>query len=113
MLCAPQVMTTTSSLDEAQKIARALVERRLAACVQVSGPLVSTYHWQGAIETAQEWRCVVKTRRSHYLTVELAIRQLHSYEVPEILAVEVKSGHEAYLNWIESELADLSGPDFQ
>ena len=107
-----QVVTTTGSHEEAQKIARALVEKRLAACVQVSGPITSTYHWQGGIETGQEWRCVVKTRRSHYMTVEQAIRQLHSYEVPEILAVEVKTGNEAYLNWVASELADLAGPEF-
>ena len=107
-----QILTTTEKLEDAEKIARALVEKRLAACVQVSGPITSTYRWQGSIETGQEWRCVAKTRRSHYLVVEQAIRQLNSYEVPEILAVEVKAGNEAYLNWVESELADLSGPDF-
>src|SRR5690242_9120804 len=95
-----QVVTTCGSHEEAQKIAHTLVEKRLAACVQVSGPVTSTYHWQGGIETATEWRCVIKTRRSHYLVVEQAIRQLHAYEVPEILAFEVKSGHEAYLNWV-------------
>ena len=105
-----QVVTTTSSEQEAQKIARALVEPRLAACVQVVGPITSTYRWQGAIETSQEWMCVAKTRASHYAAVELAIRAVHSYEVPEILAVEVTFGARGYLDWLSGELADLSGP---
>jgi periplasmic divalent cation tolerance protein len=106
-----QVVTTTSSKEEAEKIARALVERRLAACVQVAGPIASTYHWQGRIESAQEFLCIIKTRQSHYLALEDAIRELHSYEVPEILAFQVTAGNRAYLDWLRDELADLSGPD--
>ncbi|HEV3138677.1 MAG TPA: divalent-cation tolerance protein CutA [Pirellulales bacterium] len=106
-----QVVTATSSKEEAEKIARALVERRLAACVQVAGPVTSTYHWQGQIESAQEFLCIIKTRQSHYLALEDAIRELHSYEVPEILALEVSAGNRDYLNWLRDELADLSGPD--
>jgi periplasmic divalent cation tolerance protein len=106
-----QVVTATSSKEEAEKIARALVERRLAACVQVAGPVTSTYHWQGRIESAQEFLCIIKTRQSHYLALEDAIRELHSYEVPEILALEVSAGNRDYLNWLRDELADLSGPD--
>jgi periplasmic divalent cation tolerance protein len=106
-----QVVTTTSSKEEAEKIARALVERRLAACVQVAGPVTSTYHWKGRIESAQEFLCIIKTRQSHYLALEDAIRELHSYEVPEILALAVSAGNRAYLDWLRRELADLSGPD--
>jgi periplasmic divalent cation tolerance protein len=111
MTDAIQVVTTTSSQDEAEKIARTLVERRLAACVQVAGPVTSTYHWQGRIESAQEFLCIIKTRQSHYLAVEDAIRELHSYEVPEILALPVSAGNHAYLDWLRGELADLSGPE--
>jgi periplasmic divalent cation tolerance protein len=106
-----QVVTTTASQDEAQKIARVLVDLRLAACVQVFGPITSTYRWQGAIETSQEWMCVAKTRASHYSAVEKSIRQAHSYDVPEILAVEVVQGARGYLDWLSGELADLSGPE--
>jgi periplasmic divalent cation tolerance protein len=111
MTDAIQVVTTTCSKEEAEMIARALVERRLAACVQVVGPLTSTYHWQGRVETAQEFLCIIKTRQSHYLALEDAIRELHSYEVPEILAFQVTSGNRAYLDWLRGELADLSGPE--
>ncbi|HEY5311203.1 MAG TPA: divalent-cation tolerance protein CutA, partial [Pirellulales bacterium] len=61
-----QVVTTVANADEAQRLARQLVERRLAACVQVTGPVTSTYWWQGAIETATEWRCTVKSRADLY-----------------------------------------------
>jgi periplasmic divalent cation tolerance protein len=111
MTDAIQVVTTTSSKEEAESIARALVERRLAACVQVAGPIASTYHWKGRLESAQEFLCIIKTRESHYLALEDAIRELHSYEVPEILAFQVSSGNRAYLDWLRDELADLSGPN--
>jgi periplasmic divalent cation tolerance protein len=106
-----QVVTTTSSKDEAESIARALVERRLAACVQVAGPIASTYHWKGRVETAQEFLCIIKTRQTHYLALEDAIRKLHPYDVPEILAIPVSAGNRAYLDWLRAELADLTGPD--
>ena len=67
----------------------ALVERRLAACVQIVGPIRSTYRWKEQIETTQEWQCVAKTRRELYERVEEAVKSLHPYEVPEILAVPI------------------------
>jgi len=106
-----QVVTTTSSREESDRIARTLVERRLAACVQVAGPIESTYHWQGKVETSQEWICTVKTRRTHYPEVEDAIRQLHSYEVPEILAFDVTACSRGYWDWLRGELADFTGPE--
>jgi periplasmic divalent cation tolerance protein len=106
-----QVITTTSSQEEAQTIARALVERRLAACVQVIGPISSTYHWKGAIETSTEWLCLAKTLASLYAEVEQAIRGLHSYDVPEILAVRVTFGARGYLDWLSGELIQGSGPE--
>ena len=110
MTDALQVVTVAASQEEAAKIAHALVSRRLAACAQVSGPITSTYHWQGKVETSQEWVCTIKTRQSHYAAVAAAIRGLHSYEVPEILATAVVSGDRDYLNWLAGELADVSGP---
>lgn len=104
MIEAIQVVTTVGSQDEAERIARALVTRRLAACVQVAGPISSTYHWKGQLETSQEWLCVIKTRRGDYQDVENAIRELHSYEVPEILAMSVVAGSPSYLDWLTSEL---------
>jgi periplasmic divalent cation tolerance protein len=99
-----QVVTTTGSQEEAEKIAQVLVTRRLAACVQVAGPIASTYHWQGKLETNQEWLCVIKSLQSHYQALEAAIRELHSYDVPEILAFGVVGGNLDYLNWLAAEL---------
>jgi periplasmic divalent cation tolerance protein len=104
MTDAIQVVTTTGSQQEAEKISQALVTRRLAACVQVAGPITSTYHWQGKLETSQEWLCVIKSLQSHYAALEAAIRELHSYDVPEILAFEVARGHRDYLDWLAAQL---------
>jgi len=99
-----QVITTTETKADAQAIADALVERRLAACVQVIGPITSTYRWQGEIETAEEWLCVIKSRQDLYDVLEAAIREVHPYDVPEILAVPVVAGSKDYLAWLDSEL---------
>ena len=99
-----QVVTTTGHKEDAQAIARALVEERLAACVQVLGPITSTYRWEGEIETAQEWQCWAKSRRELYGRIEEAIVRLHPYEVPEILAVEILSGSRSYLAWLDEEV---------
>lgn len=98
-----QVVTTTERQADAQQIALALVEKRLAACVQVIGPITSTYRWQGQIETAQEWQCWAKSRRELYDEIEQAIRRLHHYEVPEILAIPVLVGSASYLEWVNKE----------
>jgi len=97
-----QVITTTASCEEAERIARALVEGRLAACVQVLGPITSIYRWEGAVETSQEWRCEAKSREDLYDEVEKAIRRLHSYQVPEILAVPIAAGSADYLAWLNA-----------
>jgi periplasmic divalent cation tolerance protein len=98
-----EVHTTIDSKEAAQKIAEAIVSKRLAACVQVSGPITSTYWWQGKIEQAEEWVCTAKTQRELYSDLEQAIRAAHSYDVPEILAVDVIAGNAAYLDWVEQE----------
>jgi periplasmic divalent cation tolerance protein len=102
-----QVLTTTDSRDLAAEIGRTLVERRLAACVQIIGPISSVYRWQGQIETAEEWQCWIKTTRDRFSAVEQAIRELHTYSVPEILAIPVVAGSSAYLQWLEEQVADV------
>jgi periplasmic divalent cation tolerance protein len=99
-----QVVTTTDSREDADRIARALVEQRVAGCVQILGPISSTYRWQGEIETAEEWLCLIKSRRDRYPDLEQAIQELHSYDVPEILATPVVAGSAAYLQWLADEL---------
>jgi periplasmic divalent cation tolerance protein len=98
-----QVVTTTATQEDARKIGTALVEQRLAGCVQIVGPIESVYRWQGKIETATEWQCSVKTRRDFFAKVEAAIRKLHPYDVPEILALPIAGGSEPYLHWLRDE----------
>jgi periplasmic divalent cation tolerance protein len=97
------VTTTAATKEEAAKIATALLERRLAACVQVVGPIESRYWWNGKIEQADEWLCMIKTLREKFPAVESAIRANHSYEVPEIVACPIEGGSEPYLKWLRSE----------
>jgi len=98
-----QISTTTETREQARKIARHLVEQKLAACVQISGPMESTYRWKGNVETANEWLCVIKTRPSLFKKVEAAIKKLHPYETPEIIAVPITKGSREYLNWLDEE----------
>jgi periplasmic divalent cation tolerance protein len=97
-----QVITATGTRDDAQRIARELVERRLAACVQIVGPIESVYRWKGQVESAEEWQCWIKTRGDLYHRVEQAIVELHPYDVPEILTL-VAEGSKSYLDWLRSE----------
>jgi len=98
-----QVVTTTETKQDAETIARALLEGRLAACVQIVGPVTSVYWWKEAIEAGDEWQCVAKTRRDLFDAVAEAIRRHHPYEVPEILATPVAAGSESYLAWLDKE----------
>jgi periplasmic divalent cation tolerance protein len=99
-----QVLTTVGSEEEAGRIASLLVERRLAACVQVAGPIVSRYRWQGEVEEEREWQCLAKTTRAAYEKVEAAIRETHSYEEPEIVATPIVAGSPGYLAWIDENV---------
>lgn len=101
-----QILTTAGSKKEAGAIAAVLIERRLAACVQISGPVASIYRWQGEIENAEEWHCLAKTAASRWDAVEAAIRELHSYEEPEIVATPIVAGSPGYLRWIDESLGD-------
>ena len=101
-----QVHTTTGKREDADRIAALLVEDRFAACVQVTGPITSTYRWQGKIETAEEWLCVAKTRQALYGRVEASIKEAHPYETPEIIATPIVAGSDDYLSWIEGQTRD-------
>ncbi len=103
-----QVTTATATEEEARQIARGAVERRLAACAQVIGPITSTYWWQGTIETAGEWLCLLKTTARHFDAVAAYIRAEHSYDTPEITATPIARGSPDYLGWISAETRDHS-----
>ena len=96
------VLTTTGNRDEAEKIATALVESGLAACVNIVGPIRSIYRWEGKVENAEEFLLLVKTWGAAYEDVEAKIRELHSYELPECIALRVEKGSEEYLEWVEN-----------
>jgi periplasmic divalent cation tolerance protein len=101
------VLTTASSEDEAEKIARHLVGRRLAACVNLVPRVHSIYRWKAKVESSQEWLLVIKTTVERFPEVRDAIRVLHSYQLPECISVVVEDGSEAYLEW----LADSVNPE--
>ena len=104
MTGAIQVITTTGTKQDASKVARALIEARLAACVQVVGPVTSRYWWNDEIEEAEEWLCLIKTTASLFERLEEAIRAAHPYDVPEILATPVVAGSADYLAWLREEV---------
>jgi periplasmic divalent cation tolerance protein len=99
-----QVLTTVGSEEDAERISVALVERRLAACVQTVGPIASRYRWQGKVETAREWQCLAKTDAARYPEVEAAIRELHPYDEPEIVATPIVAGSAGYLAWVSENV---------
>ena len=94
------VLSTAGSQEEARKIAEALVEQRLAACVNIVPGMDSVYRWQGRVETAAEWLLVMKTTAAVFPSLREALRKLHSYDVPECLMLAVEDGDDAYLAWI-------------
>ena len=96
------VLSTAGSEDEARKIARHLVERRLAACVNIIPQIESIYRWQGDVESSREWLLVIKTSVERFAEVRAAIQELHSYDLPECIALAIEDGSEEYLNWIET-----------
>ncbi|MDE2572372.1 MAG: divalent-cation tolerance protein CutA [bacterium] len=104
-----QVTTTTERREDAERIAQTLLERRLAACAQISGPISSSYRWRDGIESASEWLCAIKTRDALYAQVEAAIVALHPYETPEIVAVALAAGSAPYLTWIEESTTPARG----
>lgn len=102
MSAARIVLTTAGSQDEARKLAHALVERKLAACVNIVSPIESVYHWQGKVESATEWLLLIKTQTEAFAHVQDAIKELHSYDLPECIMLEIDAGSEEYLQWISA-----------
>ena len=99
-----QVSTTTENEKDAGLIARKLIERRLAACVQRIGPIKSTYWWEDKVNEEEEWLLIIKTSDGMFGEMEEAIREMHPYEVPEIIVSPIIKGNKDYLNWIEKEV---------
>lgn len=102
-----QITTTTGTRHDAEQIASELVSRRLAGCAQVTGPIVSTFRWQGKVETAEEWVCIVKTSRAQLGAIQDLFKTIHPYEVPEVIATPIVDGSEAYLKWLGEQLGNL------
>lgn len=98
------VLTTTSSLEEGKRIAHAIVERRLAACVNILPKIESVYRWEGKVEEAQEFLLLIKTTAAAFSRLRDAIRELHSYEVPECVALSIDDGIGPYLKWIDDSV---------
>jgi periplasmic divalent cation tolerance protein len=97
---------TCATAEEAEKIARRLVEARLAACVSVVAGLRSFYRWQGAIENSTEWLLIIKTSRDRFNELRAELERLHSYEVPELIALPILDGSPDYLNWLDAEVGN-------
>jgi periplasmic divalent cation tolerance protein len=98
------VLTTVGLLDKAEQLAGALVERRLAACVNIVGPIRSVYRWKGAIEREQEYLLLIKTTEERAADLAAAFAELHPYEVPERVELIIDGGSESYLNWLSAQV---------
>lgn len=104
------VLVTCRSAKEARRIARALLEARLAACANVvQTPVRSIYRWKGRVESAKEHLLIIKTSRRRFAALQARVKQLHSYDVPEIIAVPIVAGSASYLRWLD-ECVDRPDP---
>jgi periplasmic divalent cation tolerance protein len=103
------VLVTCSSIREANRIARALVESRLAACGNIfEGPVRSVYRWKGKVETAKEFLLLIKTSRRRFQQLQAEVQRLHSYDFPEIIALPISVGSRSYLAWLDESVAPLT-----
>jgi periplasmic divalent cation tolerance protein len=104
------VLVTCSSANEARKIARSLVERRLAACVNIlRAPVESIYRWKGSVESARELLLVIKSSRARFAALQAEVRRLHNYDVPEIIALPITAGSREYLAWVSESVRAARG----
>ncbi|OPY83384.1 MAG: Divalent-cation tolerance protein CutA [Syntrophorhabdus sp. PtaU1.Bin153] len=101
-----QVTTTGDDRNMMEKIGRIIVEQRLASCAQISGPFKSIYWWKGNIEETEEWSCILKSTKAHYEEIQNKIKELHSYDVPEIISVEINRTLPDYEQWVREETAN-------
>jgi periplasmic divalent cation tolerance protein len=98
-----QVSTTVDTEERAAQIAERLLAERLASCVQILGPIKSSYWWNGKIERTREWICFIKAKATDYGKIESSIRKMRNYDVPEIIALPILRGNPDYLDWIRRE----------
>ncbi len=98
-----QVLTTVESEDDGVRLGRGIVDARLAACVQIVGPIRSLYWWQGKVDDAREWQLLIKTTAERFPALEQYIKENHSYDTPEIIATQITAGSAEYLNWVSEE----------
>jgi periplasmic divalent cation tolerance protein len=101
-----QVMTTTAEKQQAEALAQAVLDKRLGACVQISGPIESRYWWNGRIEVASEWTLMIKTRHDLYKRLEAFLLELHPYDQPEIIATAITEVSAGYLKWLSEQVSD-------
>ena len=99
-----QVFVTIDDEPRAEEIAGIIVEKRLAACVQITGPVTSVYRWEGKMNKDREWLLIFKSSKKLYNELEEEIKRLHTYDVPEILALPVEDGNKDYMGWMDREL---------
>lgn len=101
-----QMITTVPREEDAKALAGHLVRRKLAACVQILGPVTSVYRWKGEVQQSVEWICFIKTAADLYPEVQKAITEAHPYEIPEVVALPLTRGSEAYFGWLQGCLKD-------
>jgi periplasmic divalent cation tolerance protein len=106
---AMQVVTTTAGRPDAELLAQAVLEKRLAACVQISGPIESRYWWNGRMETAAEWVVTIKTRRDLYGQLAALLLEKHPYDQPEIIATAIDEVSSGYLKWLNEQVKQGAG----
>lgn len=99
-----QVFTTVPKRSDAELIARILMEKKLSACTQIFGPVTSIYKWKGQTKKSKEWMCILKTRKDKYKMLERVVKEIHPYELPEIIAVPIITGSQDYFDWMKGEL---------
>ena len=99
-----QVFTTIDSKVRAETLAKTLLEKRIAGCIQIIGPITSIYWWNNKIEREKEWILLIKSREKNYKKIERTIKEIHPYQIPEIIAVPIISGSRNYLNWLDKIL---------
>ncbi|RLE69516.1 MAG: divalent-cation tolerance protein CutA [Thermoprotei archaeon] len=99
-----QVFTTIDSKVRAETLAKTLLEKRIAGCIQIIGPITSIYWWNNKIEREKEWILLIKSREKNYKEIERTIKEIHPYQIPEIIAVPIISGSRNYLNWLDKIL---------
>ncbi len=99
-----QVFTAVAKENDAKRIAKVLLNKKLSACTQIVGPITSVYRWKGKLEKSKEWLCIIKTKMMLYKSVEKVIKNIHPYELPEIVAMPIIDGSREYFAWMGKEI---------